>query len=134
MKNTTTIIENYYRAFNEKRFSDMLALLHTDVVHDINQGERQKGKATFTKFMEGMNRHYDENLTHMVVMASADGKRASAEFICNGTYLTTAEGLPPAKGQKYSLPVGAFFDVQDGQITRVTNYYNLQEWIDQVNA
>ncbi len=134
MKNTTTIIENYYRAFNEKRFSDMLALLHTDVVHDINQGERQKGKATFTKFMEGMNRHYDENLTNMVVMASADGKRASAEFICNGTYLATAEGLPPAKGQKYSLPVGAFFDVHDGQITRVTNYYNLQEWIDQVNA
>ncbi len=134
MKNTTTIIENYYRAFNEKRFSDMLALLHADVVHDINQGERQKGKATFTKFMEGMNRHYDENLTDMVVMASADGKRASAEFVCNGTYLSTAGGLPPAKGQKYSLPVGAFFDVQDGQITRVTNYYNLQEWIDQVNA
>lgn len=134
MKNTATIIENYYRAFNEKRFNDMLALLHTDVVHDINQGERQKGKATFTKFMEGMNRHYDENLTNMVIMASTDGRRASAEFICNGTYLSTAEGLPPAKGQKYSLPVGAFFDVQDGLITRVTNYYNLQEWIDQVNA
>lgn len=134
MKNTTAIIEKYYRAFNEKRFSDMIALLHNDVVHDINQGERQKGKATFTKFMEGMNRHYDENLTNMVIMASEDGKRASAEFICNGTYLSTAEGLPPAKGQKYSLPVGAFFDVHDGLITRVTNYYNLQEWIDQVNA
>ena len=134
MKNTIAIIQNYYRAFNEKRFSDMLALLHDDVVHDINQGERQTGKATFTKFMEGMNRHYDENLTAMVIMASEDGKRASAEFICNGTYLSTAEGLPPARGQKYSLPVGAFFDVQNGKITRVTNYYNLQEWIDQVNA
>ncbi|MFP5491353.1 MAG: ketosteroid isomerase-related protein [Bacteriovoracia bacterium] len=133
MKNTTTIIENYYRAFNEKRFADMLALLHPNVVHDINQGERQKGKATFTTFMEGMNRHYDELLTDMVVMASADGKRGSAEFICNGTYLSTAEGLPPARGQKYRLPVGAFFDVEEGLITRVTNYYNLQDWIDQVN-
>ncbi|MFP5457464.1 MAG: ketosteroid isomerase-related protein [Bacteriovoracia bacterium] len=133
MKNSLSIIENYYRAFNEKRFSDMLALLHPDVVHDINQGERQSGKATFTKFMEGMNRHYDENLTDMVIMANADGSRGAAEFICNGTYLTTAEGLPPAKGQKYRLPVGAFFEIKDGLIARVTNYYNLQDWIDQVN-
>ena len=133
MKNSTTIIENYYRAFNEKRFADMLALLHTDVVHDINQGERQKGKDAFTKFMESMNRHYDENLTNMVVMGAADNAHASAEFICNGTYLSTAEGLQPARGQKYSLPVGAFFELKDGLISRVTNYYNLQEWIDQVN-
>jgi steroid delta-isomerase-like uncharacterized protein len=134
MKNTTTIIENYYRAFNEKRFADMLALLANDVVHDVNQGERQKGKETFVAFMDSMNRHYNENLTDMVVMASADGSRGSAEFICNGTYLTTAQGLPPARGQKYRLPVGAFFEVKDGLITRVTNYYNLQDWIDQVNA
>lgn len=133
MKNTS-IIENYYRAFNEKRFPDMMALLHPDVAHDINQGERQQGKAAFVKFMEGMNRHYDENLTEMVVMYSADGTRGAAEFICNGTYLTTAEGLPVADGQKYSLPVGAFFEIRDGLIARVTNYYNLQEWIDQVNA
>ena len=133
MKNTS-IIENYYRAFNEKRFADMMNLLHSDVVHDINQGERQKGKATFTKFMEGMNRHYDENLTQMVVMYSADGNRAAAEFVCNGTYLSTAEGLPPARGQKYSLPVGAFFEIRDGLIARVTNYYNLQDWVDQVSA
>jgi len=132
--NNTQIVENYYRAFNEKRFSDMLALLHPDVVHDINQGERQQGRETFARFMEGMNRHYDENLTQMVIMGSADGKRASAEFVCNGTYLSTADGLPPARGQKYSLPVGAFFDFRDGLISRVTNYYNLQTWIEQVNA
>ena len=133
MKNTTTIIENYYRAFNEKRFNDMLALLHPEVVHDINQGERQAGKAAFSKFMEVMNKHYDENLTDMVVMGAGDGVHASAEFVCNGTYLSTADGLPPARGQKYRLPVGAFFEVRDGLIKRVTNYYNLQEWIDQVN-
>lgn len=133
MKNNT-IIENYYRAFNEKRFADMMELLHPDVVHDINQGVRQHGKGTFTKFMEGMNRHYDEHLTDMVVMYSADATRAAAEFICRGTYLTTAEGLPPARGQRYSLPVGAFFEIREGLITRVTNYYNLQYWIDQVNA
>ncbi len=27
---------------------------------------------------------------------------------------------------------GAFFDIRDGKIARVTNYYNLQDWIAQV--
>jgi steroid delta-isomerase-like uncharacterized protein len=40
--------------------------------------------------------------------------------------------LPEARGQSYSLPAGAFFDVRGGKIARVTTYYNLQEWIRQV--
>jgi steroid delta-isomerase-like uncharacterized protein len=51
-----------------------------------------------------------------------------------GTYLHTDEGLPAAKGQHYRLPGGAFFHIRDGKIARVTNYYNLQEWLRQVGA
>jgi len=69
----------------------------------------------------------------MVVMANADGSRAAAEFVVNGEYLKSDEGLPPAHGQKYVLPAGAFFDVRDGKVARVTNYYNLQDWIAQVS-
>ena len=39
-----------------------------------------------------------------------------------------------ASGQRYTLPVGAFFDIRDGQIARVTNYYNLNDWLRQVGA
>jgi hypothetical protein len=31
------------------------------------------------------------------------------------------------------LPGGAFFEFAGGRISRVTNYYNLQDWIDQVS-
>ena len=41
-------------------------------------------------------------------------------------------GLPPARGQRYVLPGGAFFEIEKGCITRVTNYYNLQDWVRQV--
>lgn len=51
----------------------------------------------------------------------------------HGVYHTTDEGLPEATGQTYVLAGGAFFDVQGDKITRVTNYYNLQEWIAQVS-
>ncbi|MCZ7462608.1 ketosteroid isomerase-related protein [Rhizobium rhizogenes] len=127
-------IRAYYDAFNRQDMDAFLALLHDEVVHDINQGERQAGKAAFASFMDHMNRCYKENLTDMVIMASADGKRASAEFTVNGEYLATDEGLPEADGQKYVLPAGAFFDLKDGKVSRVTNYYNLNDWIAQVGA
>ncbi|CUX26706.1 MULTISPECIES: ketosteroid isomerase-related protein [Agrobacterium] len=127
-------IRAYYDAFNRQDMDAFLALLHDEVVHDINQGQRQTGKAAFASFMDHMNRCYRESLTDMVIMASADGKRASAEFVVNGEYLKTDEGLPEADGQKYVLPAGAFFDLKDGKVSRVTNYYNLNDWIAQVGA
>jgi steroid delta-isomerase-like uncharacterized protein len=65
-------------------------------------------------------------------MASADCSRAAAEFNVHGTYLSTDEGLPPAKGQTYTLPAGTFFAIRDGRIARVTTYYNLTDWLLQV--
>lgn len=127
-------IRAYYDAFNRQDMGDFLALLTDDVVHDINQGERQVGKQVFATFMQHMNRCYKENLTDMVIMASEDGKRASAEFVVNGEYLATDEGLPEANGQTYVLPAGAFFELKDGKVARVTNYYNLNDWIAQVGA
>ena len=32
------------------------------------------------------------------------------------------------------LRAGAFFDIRDGKIVRVTNYYNLEHWLKQVQA
>ena len=127
-------IRAYYDAFNRQDMDAFLALLTDDVVHDINQGERQVGKQVFATFMQHMNRCYKENLTDMVIMASEDGKRASAEFVVNGEYLATDEGLPEANGQTYVLPAGAFFELKDGKVARVTNYYNLNDWIVQVGA
>ena len=67
-------------------------------------------------------------------MANADGSRAAAEYVVHGEYLVGDEGLPPAHGQHYVLPGGAFFEIVDGQIARVTNYYNLEDWLAQVRA
>jgi steroid delta-isomerase-like uncharacterized protein len=126
------LVQAYYDAFNAGDMPTFLGLLSEDVVHDINQGERQQGKAAFAAFMDKMNRCYKERLSDIVVMQSVDGSRAAAEFVVHGQYLADDEGLPPAQGQTYVLPAGAFFHIHCGKIARVTNYYNLNDWVEQV--
>jgi steroid delta-isomerase-like uncharacterized protein len=128
------LVGAYYAAFNAGDRAAMCALLAGDVAHDVNQGGRRVGLPAFRAFLAQMDAAYEERLEDIVVMADATGSRAAAEFVVVGRYLRTEPGLPEARGQEYRLPAGAFLDVQDGKITRVTTYYNLQDWIAQVSA
>lgn len=129
---TKALIETYYEAFNAGQTDRMLELLHDEVEHHVNEGGIRRGKALFAEFNAHMTESYREHLTDMVIFANEAGDRAAAEFVVNGTYLKTDEGLPPAAGQTYRLPAGTFFTIRDGKIARVTTYYNLAEWIRQV--
>jgi steroid delta-isomerase-like uncharacterized protein len=126
------LVERYIGAFNAGDSEGMLACLSDDVAHDINQGGREIGKDKFRWFLGMMDRHYRERLADVVVMATPGGGRAAAEFTVHGTYLSTADGLPEASGQSYSLTAGIFFEIDDGLISRVTTHYNLAEWTAQV--
>lgn len=128
------VIERYFTAFNAGDTDGMLAELSDDVAHHVNEGQIRTGKALFRAFCDHMSRCYSEELTDMVIFTTHDGTRAAAEYVVNGTYLETDEGLPPASGQTYRLPAGSFFDLKGDKITRVTTYYNLADWMRQVSG
>jgi steroid delta-isomerase-like uncharacterized protein len=127
------LLEQYYAAFNAGDTEGMLACLAEDVEHHVNQGGVRRGKDAFREFNAHMTRCYRERLSDLVLMASEDGTRGAAEFVVHGEYLQSDEGLPEARGQTYRLPAGTFFAIRNGQISRVTTYYNLQDWIAQVS-
>ena len=127
-------ISRYFAAFNAGDIDGMLNCLADDVAHHVNEGQIRTGKEKFAEFCAHMERCYKEELTDMVIFDAENGTRAAAEFIVNGTYLQTDEGLPEAKGQTYRLPAGSFFNLRDGKITRVTTFYNLADWTRQVSA
>lgn len=131
---TIDLLRRYYAAFNRGDWQGFLDLLTDDVAHDINQGLRETGRDAFATFMDRMNSCYSEQIEDLELFASADGNRAAAEFTVVGRYLKADEGLPPARGQTYRLPGGAFFEIGNGKVARVSNYYNLQDWLKQVEA
>ena len=133
-QDTFNLLQQYYDAFNRQDMEHFLSLLTDDVVHDINQGTRETGRDAFAVFMTRMNRHYREQIVDISITTNDSGDRAAVEFRVLGEYLSTDEGLPEANGQTYDLPAGAFFEIRSGKVARITNYYNLQDWIEQVTG
>ena len=128
------LLRRYYAAFNSGDRETFLGLLTDDVAHAINQGGTEIGRDAFRAFMERMDRCYRERIEDLVILVDDSGTRAAAEFTVHGTYLESDEGLPPARGQTYVLPAGAFFTLRDGRVARVSMSYNLADWIRQVAA
>ena len=128
------LIHDYYAAFNSGDREALLAMLGEDIVHEINEGGTETGKDAFRAFLKRMDRCYRETVEELVVFSSDDPTRAAAEFFIRGEYLAADDGLPGATGQPYFLRVGAFFEIRDGKIRRITNHYNLQAWLAMVGA
>ena len=128
------LISRYYAAFNAGDAAGMLDCVAEDVEHRVNEGGIRRGRAKFAEFCSHMGVSYREELKDIVIFANDDGTRGAAEFVVHGEYLQTDPGLPDAKGQRYVLPAGGFFEVKDGKIARVTTFYNLNDWIAQVSA
>lgn len=138
MGETERLVRSYYAAFNAGDEAGFLALLTDDVAHDVSQGGREIGRDAFARFLRHMNRCYRERIDDLVVLTEPSGLRAAAEFTVRGTYVETdpgvPEGTPPARGQSYVLPAGAFFTLRGGKVARISNHYSLGDWVRQVSA
>lgn len=125
------LIQKYFDAFNRHDLEAQIATLSDNVIHDLNEGGQEIGRDAFRTFKMHMDTCYREQITDLVIMTN--GSRGGAEFIVKGEYIKADTGLPPANGQRYEIPAAAFFETANGEITRVTSYYNLKNWIAAVS-
>ena len=130
---TVALIQRYYAAFNAADSEAMLACLGEDVAHDVNQGGRRTGKAAFRDF----SRAHGPLLRRAAGEHRGDGdagRRQGRRRVRRARHATSrpTRACPRPAGQTYRLPAGAFFEVRDGLIIRVTTYYNLAAWLRQI--
>jgi steroid delta-isomerase-like uncharacterized protein len=128
------LIQKYYEYFNQKNWDSFLGLLDTNVIHEINQGSKELGLSQFKKFLNRMNECYNETISHITIYSSDLSNLYSVQYTVTGKYLKTDKGLPPAHGQTYEVKGAAFFEIEDQKIKVITNYYNLNEWIDIIHS
>jgi len=121
---TSALVLRFCAAYSRGDVEGMLDCVADDLMHDVNQGPRESGKAAFRAYLQQHVRSYREEWRDVVVMSIDDGTRAAAEFSVHGVYQNAAPGLPTAQGQRYVLTAGVFFAINQGKIARITPYYN----------
>ncbi len=121
---TEHLIHQYYEYIEKEDIDNFIRLLSADVVHEINQGETERGKQKFRNFMEDQFSHGKFDIKDLIILTSPDGKYATTRFICSGEYYKTLAGYPSAKGQKWEIPVVSFFKIEQGKISHVAVYFN----------
>lgn len=129
---THDLVQTYYQAFNEENLEKFISTLHPEVIHDICQGPTETGVGAFRAFMELCFDICKETAKDIVIITSEEGKYAAAKLTIDGIYLKDVANYPPARNQKYTLPVHAFFEIKNGLIYRVSCFYNQKDWIKQV--
>ncbi|BCH23815.1 hypothetical protein MesoLjLc_34750 [Mesorhizobium sp. L-8-10] len=127
------LIERYFRAFNAGDHDGMLACVADDLTHDAEEQGREIGKDKFRWYLGMRARHFREQASDLVVMIAPGGGRAAAEFTLRGSYVSTRQGFPDANGQSYSLLAGVFFEIDDGLMSRITEYRDLAAWKAQLS-
>lgn len=128
-----SLLERCFEAFNANDHAVLLTCLADDVALEVNQGAREFGKERFRWFLALRARHFNHKVSDIVIMTNESGGRAAAEFTLRGSYLATADELPRATGQSYSLSVGIFLEIDDGLITRVSAHFSMAELIAQLS-
>jgi steroid delta-isomerase-like uncharacterized protein len=57
---------------------------------------------------------------------------AASEWIMSGTYSHQLPGMPPATGRSFSLRGSTIMKLQGGRISRVSDYWNLLSFLEQL--
>jgi steroid delta-isomerase-like uncharacterized protein len=128
------LIEAYFSALNAGDWKAVLDLVREDVIHDVNEGGREIGRNAFREFLRRTDRHCREEFGDLEIMVSPSGRRAAAEFMVRGILLAPPESLQGKAGRKYELALGAFFEIEEGLIARITTYCNTAAWLARIEC
>ena len=129
-----TVASAYYTAYNARSIDGQTSLMTDGFIYISNSGEVREGKEAYRKYTESLFAEVHEKVVEIKYFFDPQQSVVIAHGIAEGTYETTAAGMPKARGQKYRIPVVEFFEMKDGQIARLTTVYNENLWSEQIKA
>ncbi|PWV64623.1 nuclear transport factor 2 family protein [Plasticicumulans acidivorans] len=116
---TQGLIERLYAALNARDYESVRELLGSEFVYSDSAECRQLGKAAYLRELKQAAQHVREHFFELCVMCNSDGSRAAAEYTVLGVSLDGDEG------GNYRLIGGAFFELHEGLIQRISQHRNL---------
>jgi steroid delta-isomerase-like uncharacterized protein len=126
-------LKRLFVALNAGDRDATLACLAPEVAFDTFEGVREIGREAVRRVLAERGSVYRESMRDLVLMTEDSGRRGAAEFTLRGIYQGQAQGMPAASGQAFSVPGGAFFDIEDnGLVARASFVLNAAELVRQL--
>ena len=128
------LIEDWALAWSSpKRLEELLSLVTEDCIYeDVATGTLTHGKTELEQLYHGA---HDVFLDYKIELTShfVAGNRAGAEWVKTGTHQGDLPGLP-ATNKPYILQGASTFDVQNNQVKRCSDYFDMTTLLKQLGV
>jgi steroid delta-isomerase-like uncharacterized protein len=112
----------------------ILALFAADAAwQEVPLNVDARGQAAIRAHLEGPF-SATPDIAYDVAEGFATGDRMAAEWTVSGTVTGDFPGLPPGRGQRFSVRGSSIYEVADGKIARYTEYWDAYLFLVQLGA
>lgn len=109
---TVELIEAYVDALNAVDWGRLENCLDDDLVYDAPSGTRMIGRDAYRRALAEWRKNLgNPSVADLVVMTDTTGRHGAAEYTLRGRH---------ADGANVSIPVGDFFEIENGRILRIS--------------
>ena len=129
---TEKMMSDYLTAWNTHDVEKLLSFFTDDCVYNCTpMGKVSRGKQELKDFISNTFTEFPDFKLEMKSAFNA-GDRGAGEWVMSGTFAHSNMPGVTATGKKFSIPGATINKFSGGKISRVTNYWNLAAFLQQV--
>jgi steroid delta-isomerase-like uncharacterized protein len=126
------MMNDYLSAWNAHDVERILSFFTDDCVYNCTpMGKVSQGKNELKDFLSNMFTEFPDAKIEMK-SSFGTGDKGAGEWILSGTFAHSSNPAMPATGKSFSVPGVGINEYSGGKISRVTNYWNLASFLQQV--
>ena len=126
------MMNDYVAAWNAHDMERVLSFCTDDVVfEEVPMEKVWRGKKEAKDFAKDTFTNFPDFKIEVKSGFSA-GDQGAGEWVMSGTFAHSSNPAMPATGKKFSIPGVGINEYSGGKISRVTNYWNLASFLQQV--
>ena len=126
-QDNTTLAQAIYQAFNDNDLDAALAYVAADIELVLMPFDQHfYGLEGFRDFMQGFKLAFPDCTVNLINQVATENGVVN-EFMARGTHtgpLSGPNGQVPATGRNINYPVCEVWEIKDGKLTKLRNYFD----------
>ena len=127
------VVRDFYAAYARRDIDEMMSHVSDGIVEDLSGVGLVTGAQQEREFLAGVIASFPDLVTELTGVLAC-GDVVAVEWRRAGTISGAPWTGLPASGKPFALRGGAFLEVSENKITRITGYYDTAEFARHIGA